>query len=243
MADDDQPLMEDMNKPDNQTLTPKKAPKKKRLCAYCCKKSDNTVDDEDEDAKVQSRAEVNRVFCEQQTFELWVIFIIKLFTSMIFVIDDLTFLLYCQYEYGMSTSEAGVLFCVSAVCLFTYGLTITGFLIDKTGVKNSLLIGLSLYAIAKFLLVFTDARWQVYLIMTTIMPLGISIIFPGLILGVKKLTFENARPMAFSFFFGAMIVGAIFGGPVIDWIRHDYKTTTWHYSHYNPELDREEDRT
>ena len=78
--------------------------------------------------------------------------------------------------------------------------------------------------------------------MTTIMPLGISIVFPALILGIKKLTFENARPLAFSIFFGAMIIGAIFGGPVIDWIRHDYKQTTWTYTHHNEELDRDEDR-
>jgi len=106
----------------------------------------------------------------------------------------------------------------------------------------SLLIGLSLYAIAKLFLIFADARWQLYLIMTTLAPLGISIVFPALLLGVKRLTFENSRPYAFSVFFGAMIIGAILGGPVVDWIRHDYKTTTWHYTHHNDELDRDEDR-
>jgi MFS family permease len=142
----------------------------------------------------------------------------------------------------MSPSEAGILFCISAICLFTFGLTITGFLIDKCGVKTSLMIGLSLYATGKFLLIFAEYRWQLYLIMTTVTPLGISIIFPALLLGVKKLTFENARPIAFSFFFGAMVLGAIVGGPLIDIIRFDYKTTTWHYTHHNPETDQEEER-
>lgn len=86
------------------------------------------------------------------------IYLIKLTTSLIFLIDDLTFLLYCEYEYHMSQSEGGILFCVSALCLFSYGITISGYIIDKLGVSGSLMLGLTLYAIAKFILVFADNR-------------------------------------------------------------------------------------
>lgn len=58
----------------------------------------------------------------------------------------------------MTPSEAGILFCISAICLFCYGLTISGYIIDKIGVKGSLLLGLSLYAAGKFILVFADTR-------------------------------------------------------------------------------------
>ena len=58
----------------------------------------------------------------------------------------------------MTPSEAGILFCISAICLFVYGLTISGFIIDKIGVKGSLLLGLSLYAAGKFILVFSETR-------------------------------------------------------------------------------------
>lgn len=67
--------------------------------------------------------------------------------------------------------------------------------------------------------------------MTTSAPLGISIIFPALMLAVKKLTFEDARPLAFSYFYGAMILGAIFGGPIIDWIRMTQKQRSFKYNH------------
>ena len=56
----------------------------------------------------------------------------------------------------MTQQEAGILFCVTAICLVTYGLTISGYLIDKLGVKYSLLIGLVSISIAKFLLTFID---------------------------------------------------------------------------------------
>jgi predicted MFS family arabinose efflux permease len=142
----------------------------------------------------------------------------------------------------MTTSEAGVFFCISALCLFCFGLTISGFIIDKVGVKGSLILGLTLYAIGKFILVFSETRLQLILIMTTILPLGISIVFPALILGVKRLTKENARPIGFNIFYGAMVLGAIFGGPIVDYIRMDYKTTTWMYHHTNVETGKETER-
>lgn len=81
-----------------------------------------------------------------------------------------------------------------------------------------------------------------YFVMVTLLPFGVSIIFPSSTLGVKKLTFEETRPTGFSIFYGAMVLGAIFGGPAVDWIRHDYKTTTWHYTHTNVETGEPEDR-
>ena len=159
-----------------------------------------------------------------------------------FLVDDLTFLLFCQYEFHMTVWEIGVLFACTAVCLLAYGLTISGFIIDKLGVKYSLVTGLSLYAVAKFILIFAESRLCLQIVMCTLAPLGISIVFPCLILGVKKLTNEVNRPFGFQLFFAATITGAIFGGPIVDWVRHDYKYTTWHYTHHNDELDRDEDR-
>lgn len=81
----------------------------------------------------------------------------KLATSLTFLIDDLTFLVFCEYEFGMSQQEAGILFCVSALFLFAYGLTISGYLIDKLGVKISLALGFIALTIAKLVLTFADS--------------------------------------------------------------------------------------
>jgi fucose permease len=58
----------------------------------------------------------------------------------------------------MSQMEVGILFCISAACFFAFGLTISGIIIDKWGVNNSLMFGLSLYAFVKFILIFADAK-------------------------------------------------------------------------------------
>ena len=142
----------------------------------------------------------------------------------------------------MSISEAGIAFCISALCLFAYGLSVSGYMIDKLGVKISLMIGLVLYSMAKFFFIFAETKTQLYVILVTIAPFSISILIPVLTLGIKKLTSETNRPYAFSIYMGAMVLGAIFGGPIVDWIRADFKTTTWNYTHHNLETDADEER-
>lgn len=135
----------------------------------------------------------------------------------------------------MAIWETGILFFCTAICVLGYGLSISGFTIDKLGVKFSLFIGFTLYAATKFFLIFIDNKAQLYFIMLTVLPFSISLIFPTLVLSVKRLTLANARPLAFSIFFGAMILGAVFGGPIVDWIRHDYKHSSVSYTHTNGE--------
>jgi MFS family permease len=165
-------------------------------------------------------------FFEKHTWELWVIFLLKLITSLVFLIDDLTFLVFCEYEFNMTQSEAGLLFCITALFLFTFGLTISGYIIDRIGVKYSLILGFLCISIAKFVLTFADSLSQLYFIMCSISPFGISIIFPCLILGVKKLTDEGPfRKLCFSIYFAFMVIGGILGGPIVDFIRKDIGKT------------------
>ena len=46
-----------------------------------------------------------------------------------------------------------------ALSVFGYGITISGYIIDKCGVAGSLMLGLALYVAAQFVLVFADTRW------------------------------------------------------------------------------------
>jgi hypothetical protein len=78
--------------------------------------------------------------------------------------------------------------------------------------------------------------------MLTIFPFGISLICPALILGIKRITLKSGRDLGFSIFYAAMILGAVFGGPIVDWIRHDYKQTSWEYIHINDLTGKEETR-
>lgn len=81
-----------------------------------------------------------------------------------------------------------------------------------------------------------------FVVMVTVLPLGISIVFPSLVLAVKRLTTEAARPQSYNIFYAAMILGAVFGGPIVDIIRHDFKQVSFTYTHTNGETGKEEAR-
>lgn len=81
-------------------------------------------------------------------------------------------------------------------------------------------------SISKFILTFAESLSQLYFIMCSISPFGISIIFPCLVLGVKKLTNDGPfRKLCFSIYYGFMVVGGVLGGPIVDYIRRDIGKT------------------
>jgi len=97
--------------------------------------------------------------------------------------------------------------------------------------------------IGKLILTFADSVSQLYFIMCTISPLGISIVFPCLVLGVKKLTPSGAvRALAFSIFYGFMVLGGLVAGPLVDFIRRDIGKTQFEYLHTNVESGKIEHR-
>jgi hypothetical protein len=111
------------------------------------------------------------------------------------------------------------------------------------GVKISLIIGFTLITVAKFILTFADSTMQLYFVMCTISPFGISIIFPCLVLGIKKLTTDGSfRKLSFSVFFGFMVIGGLVGGPIVDFIRRDIGKTQFEYLHTNVETGKIEKR-
>jgi MFS family permease len=129
------------------------------------------------------------------------------------------------------------------MCLFAYGLTISGYIIDKMGVRFSLILGFALVTITKFLLTFIESYTHLMIIMCTISPFGISIIFPSLVLGIKKLSHPGPmRTLAFNIFYAAMVLGAMLGGPIVDFIRRDIGKTSFEYLHTNIETGHIEKR-
>mmetsp|Transcript_35936 Transcript_35936/g.55208 ORF Transcript_35936/g.55208 Transcript_35936/m.55208 type:complete len:187 (-) Transcript_35936:669-1229(-) len=93
------------------------------------------------------------------------------------------------------------------------------------------------------MLIFVDSVGQLYFIMCTLNPFGISIVFPCLVLGIKKLSHKGSfRSLSFSIFYAMMILGALLGGPIVDFIRRDVGKTSFEYYHTNVETGRIEKR-
>lgn len=98
------------------------------------------------------------------------------------------------------------------------------------------MIGFANITLAKFVLTFAESLPQLYFVMMTISPFGISIIFPCLVLGIKKLTTDGSfRKLSFSVYYAFMVLGGLLGGPLVDFIRTDIGKTQFEYLHTNVE--------
>lgn len=106
--------------------------------------------------------------------ELWIILICKLFESFSFISEDFTFMLFFSEEFGMTDIECGLVYSLGAILTFIYGLFFSGYLIDNAGVKPCLLIGSLLLSITRLSCCFITSKRDLYLIFTTIVPIGLS---------------------------------------------------------------------
>lgn len=75
----------------------------------------------------------------------------------------------------MDEYECGMLYSLTAGLTFFYGLLFSGYLIDSAGVKPCLLLGSLLLGVTRCLIVVINTKFDLYLIFTTIMPLGLSL--------------------------------------------------------------------
>jgi dipeptide/tripeptide permease len=132
-------------------------------------KSKNSVDD------------IQETYMTWKTFhnsprQLWVILICKFFESLSFITEDFIFFLFFQNEFGMDQFECGIVYSLAAIMTFIYGLLFGGYIIDcGMGVKPCMLLGSLLLAIARFLPVILTSKNEVYIVMATIVPFGMSL--------------------------------------------------------------------
>lgn len=84
-------------------------------------------------------------------------------------------MLYLRKDMQMSEKESGVMYSVTAILTFTYGLLIGGYMIDKWGVKMTMVTGSICLAIARLGISLANRKWMTQVLFTTLFPLGLSL--------------------------------------------------------------------
>ena len=84
-------------------------------------------------------------------------------------------MIFFSEDFGLTDMESGTLFSLTAALTLTYGLLISGYLIDNAGVKPCLLIGSFLLTLCRMSAVFVTSKRDLYLVMTTVAPMGLSL--------------------------------------------------------------------
>ena len=147
--------------------------------------------------------------------ELWLVYAVNTLESYAYFQMSLNFTVFLSAEYGYSDVTAGALYGAWGILVSVYGFFV-GFLIDRLGVRRSLLLGGTVSAVGRAMFALIADRWAMFGAMFVVMPLGMSMVIPVATLAMKRYTTTENRTVAFSMLYSTMNVGAVLSGPVTD---------------------------
>lgn len=157
--------------------------------------------------------------------ELWIIYALKLLSSYAYFSFSLILTLYLSSELGFSDSSAGLIYGSYGLLSTVYGF-LTGWLIDRLGVRRSLLLGALLGTAARVLLALSTSGAFVVGLLTTVLPLSECLGIPVMTISIKRYTNEGNRTLAYSLFYTFMNVAALLAGPAVDLCRAYFRLQT-----------------
>ena len=90
---------------------------------------------------------------------------------------------------------------------------------DNAGCKLSCILGSFFLTLSRLLIPLTTIKSHIFILGTTLYPLGLSLYIPALTFAIKKTTLGPMRSLAFSMFYASLTFGVFIGGPSIDYFR------------------------
>jgi len=147
--------------------------------------------------------------------DLWITLSIKfcegiaMFSAMYILVKYLTDGL------GYTDVNAGWLFALCNGLQFPLGLGFSPF-IDMFGFRRLCIVGGAILLLARGILLFSTSWWVVGLTLVTLYPLGTALLFPAMVIGVKRYSNDVSMPYAFGLFYmlvnvaSLIVAGSIF---------------------------------
>lgn len=147
--------------------------------------------------------------------ELWVIFVLKFFTSYAYFTWSLVLTLYLSREFGLSDMDAGWAYGTYGVMSTLFGIA-CGWIIDFLGVRKSLMLGSAITSVSRVIITFTTSRNLTLALLFIALPFGESLGIPILTIGVKRYTNATNRTFGYALFYSTMNVAGFVAGPIVD---------------------------
>jgi MFS family permease len=148
-------------------------------------------------------------------FGLAIIFV----ESMSYISSTLILTAYLSAELGFSDKQAGWIYTVFGMACSLVSI-LGGFVIDKFGVRATLLTGSIALAISRFAMALTGNGSVFVFFLISCLPIGSTLCYVTMLTGIKRWTSLETRAFGFSMFYIAMNFGALLGGLFTDAMRH-----------------------
>lgn len=150
--------------------------------------------------------------------ELWLAFLLKLVSSCVYFSTALVFVPYLSNEFKYDDVTAGTIYGVWGFLSSVAGLAV-GPLIDRLGVRRSLLFGFVVGACGTCAMALAKSTWLLMFAVCALLPLSTALGIPVLTIGIKRYTSAANRRIAYGIFYAAMNCGAVLAGPLVDIVR------------------------
>eukprot|EP00439_Symbiodinium_sp_Y106_P012117 s7589_g1.t2 len=154
----------------------------------------------------------------QAPYDLFLVFSIKAAEITAYYGFSYIFVSYVSDEYGMSDEEAGRLYGAYGFACTGVGLLL-GFLIDRLGVRRSMLLGCTCSTLYRAVCALASSRQLMWFSTMTFAPVGAAFGVPVLALAVRRYTHRENRAFAFSFFYSMLCLGCLLGSVLINIVR------------------------
>ncbi|CAE7470485.1 unnamed protein product, partial [Symbiodinium necroappetens] len=154
----------------------------------------------------------------QAPYDLFLVFSIKAAEITAYYGFSYIFVSYVSDEYGMSDEEAGRLYGAYGFACTGVGLLL-GFLIDRLGVRRSMLLGCTCSTLYRAICALASSRQLMWFSTMTFAPVGAAFGVPVLALAVRRYTHRENRAFAFSFFYSMLCLGCLLGSVLINIVR------------------------
>lgn len=128
--------------------------------------------------------------------ELWLVFAIKFFEGLAMFSLLMILVKYLSGVMGFSDTDAGWIFALLSGMQLVFALG-SGVALDVMGTRRSLLIANAVLLLGRVTLAVQTVPWVTVLTLMTLLPLGMSLQFPGLLIAVRRFTTPENRATAF----------------------------------------------
>eukprot|EP00929_Paragymnodinium_shiwhaense_P067350 TRINITY_DN33910_c0_g1_i2.p1 TRINITY_DN33910_c0_g1~~TRINITY_DN33910_c0_g1_i2.p1 ORF type:complete len:660 (-),score=149.62 TRINITY_DN33910_c0_g1_i2:53-2032(-) len=153
--------------------------------------------------------------------DLWIIYSAKWAECSAYFGFAYIFIAYLSDDFEMSDQEAGALYAWYGFLSTLVGL-VGGVVIDKLGVRRSMLVGTTMATLARGISFYTTSKYMLWFANVIIAPVGAAFGIPVMAISVRRYTHERNRAYGFSFFYGALNLGNICGAWLINLVRDSY---------------------
>jgi len=147
--------------------------------------------------------------------ELKLVYVLKLLESFADFSTALNLVLYLTQEFGMSDAAAGTMYGAWGVATSLFGMAF-GAVIDRVGIRSSLLVGGSLLVVGRVMLAWAPTRAHALASILIVQPAGQALAIPVLSIAIRRTTDESSRAVAFATFYAVMNIGALISGMSTD---------------------------